>query len=213
LSNLDTYLLGAGDHGHVLLDALSLSHTIVRGVVDPACDAGSLVSGISVIDEQSLLALDRSCVLLVNGVGGRNSVSQRSEVFRRYTSLGFRFRGVVHPSAIVARDSVIDATAQIMAGVVVQPRVQVGANTVINTSVIIEHDCVLRTSCFVGPRSVLSGRVQIDVEAFVGAGVTVLPGVKIGACSVVGAGSVVTRDVMAGHTVTGNPARSSNPPS
>lgn len=213
MSNPDIYLLGAGDHGLVLLDALSLSDTTIRGVVDPARESGSQVSGISVVDEASLLNLDRSQVLLVNGVGGRNSISQRHDVFRRYTSLGFTFRGVIHPEAIIARDCLIDSSAQIMAAVVVQTRAHIGANAVVNTSSVIEHDCVVGVSCFIGPRSVLAGRVRTGDEAFVGAGVTVLPGITIGSRSVVGAGSVVTRDVVAGQTVMGNPARSSGPAS
>lgn len=43
--------------------------------------------------------------------------------------------------------------------------------------------------------------------ASIGAGATILPGIVIGENAVVGAGSVVTRDVPAGVTVTGNPAR------
>ena len=35
----------------------------------------------------------------------------------------------------------------------------------------------------------------------------VLPGVSIGADAVIGAGSVVTRDVPAGHLAFGNPCR------
>ena len=41
----------------------------------------------------------------------------------------------------------------------------------------------------------------------IGGGAIVLPGVTIGDDAVVGAGSVVTRDVPAGATVVGNPAR------
>lgn len=37
--------------------------------------------------------------------------------------------------------------------------------------------------------------------------VTILPGIKIGKGAVVGAGSVVTKDVPAFHVVAGNPAR------
>ena len=42
---------------------------------------------------------------------------------------------------------------------------------------------------------------------WIGGGATVLPGVSVGDRSVVGAGSVVTRDVPADVLVAGNPAR------
>jgi len=41
----------------------------------------------------------------------------------------------------------------------------------------------------------------------IGANVTILPGVTIGLGALVGAGSVVTRDVPDGAVVAGNPAR------
>lgn len=47
----------------------------------------------------------------------------------------------------------------------------------------------------------------IEDRAIVGAGATLFPGVHIGAGAVVGAGSVVTRDVAPGTTVMGVPAR------
>jgi acetyltransferase-like isoleucine patch superfamily enzyme len=43
--------------------------------------------------------------------------------------------------------------------------------------------------------------------ASIGSGVTLLCGITIGEGALVGAGSVVTRDVPAGATVVGNPAR------
>jgi maltose O-acetyltransferase len=50
-------------------------------------------------------------------------------------------------------------------------------------------------------------RVRIGRHAWIGGGAIVLPGVSIGDDAIVGAGAVVTRDVPAGCTVAGNPAR------
>jgi maltose O-acetyltransferase len=49
--------------------------------------------------------------------------------------------------------------------------------------------------------------VRIGRNVWIGGGAIVLPGVTVGDDAVVGAGSVVTRDVPAGVTVVGNPAR------
>lgn len=47
----------------------------------------------------------------------------------------------------------------------------------------------------------------VESGASIGSGATILGGVTIGRDALVGAGSVVTRDVPAGATVAGNPAR------
>jgi maltose O-acetyltransferase len=49
--------------------------------------------------------------------------------------------------------------------------------------------------------------ITIEDRAWLGGGVIVLPGVTVGADAVVGAGSVVTRDVPPGTVVAGSPAR------
>ena len=49
--------------------------------------------------------------------------------------------------------------------------------------------------------------VTIGSNVWIGSGAIILPGVSIGDDAVVGAGSVVTRDVPPGATVVGNPAR------
>ena len=49
--------------------------------------------------------------------------------------------------------------------------------------------------------------VTIGRNCWIGGGAILLPGVTVGDDAIIGAGSVVTRDVPAGATVAGNPAR------
>jgi len=49
--------------------------------------------------------------------------------------------------------------------------------------------------------------VEIGADVWIGGGAIVLPGVRIGARTVVGAGSVVTRDLPEGVLAVGNPCR------
>ncbi|NOD34121.1 sugar O-acetyltransferase [Ruegeria sp. HKCCD5849] len=52
--------------------------------------------------------------------------------------------------------------------------------------------------------------VTIGKHVWVGGGAILLPGLSIGNNATIGAGSVVTKDVAAGETVVGNPAKSPN---
>jgi maltose O-acetyltransferase len=51
------------------------------------------------------------------------------------------------------------------------------------------------------------GPVTVERGAFIGAGVLILPGVRIGSCAFVAAGAVVTKDVAPWTVVAGVPAR------
>jgi maltose O-acetyltransferase len=53
-----------------------------------------------------------------------------------------------------------------------------------------------------GGKSVMIGR-----NVWIGGGAILLPGITVGDDAVIGAGSVVTRDVAPSATVAGNPAR------
>ena len=49
--------------------------------------------------------------------------------------------------------------------------------------------------------------ISIGRNVWIGGAALLLPGVTVGDDAIIGAGSVVTRDVAAGSTVAGNPAR------
>jgi UDP-2-acetamido-3-amino-2,3-dideoxy-glucuronate N-acetyltransferase len=58
-----------------------------------------------------------------------------------------------------------------------------------------------------GPSDWTLVETHVEDDASIGSGATILCGIRIGKGAMVGAGAVVTKDVPAGATVVGNPAR------
>lgn len=201
------FLLGGGGHGRVALEALLASGITVGGVLDSELNTGDQIFGVPVLGgDEYLEQIDPADVALVNGVGANPSTLKRKKLFEAMKAKGFVFDGVVHASAVIARECDLGEGSQVMAGAVLQNRVRVDANAVVNTRASIDHDCVVAAHAFVSPGAVLCGMVTVAELAFVGANAVLLPGIHVGASAVVAAGAVVTSAVPAGQTVAGNPA-------
>jgi acetyltransferase-like isoleucine patch superfamily enzyme len=113
--------------------------------------------------------------------------------------------------------------------VYIDVEVQIGDNCKLQNGASIYHGTTLKDGVFVGPGAILSndryprainpdgtlrtdadwqaGHILVKRGASLGAGSIVLPDITIGAFALVGAGSVVTKDVPEQGLVRGNPSR------
>lgn len=202
------YMIGCGDHGVVVLNALLEGGAAVAGILDPGRRTGERILGIPVIGDDTVLeTLDASRVALVNGVGANPRTEARTSLFLRLKQRGFAIHTVQGGGVIVGRECRIGEGSQLLAGVVLQPRVTLGENALINTRVVVEHDCTLEPHAVISPNATLCGNVTVGEAAFVGAAAVIRPGVIVGARAIVGMGSVVIEDVPDDYMVAGNPAK------
>lgn len=89
--------------------------------------------------------------------------------------------------------------------VILQAGVSIGNNTSIGS--LICHETKIGNSVFIAHGCNISGLITIEDGVFLGTGVTVLPRLKIGKWSVIGAGTVIIRDVPPYSVVVGNPGK------
>lgn len=111
-------------------------------------------------------------------------------------------------SAQVSRNNTnVGEGANIMAFVLISAGVTLGKGSLVNARAHIHHQVSVGDFCEIGPGALLLGNIKVGHQTMIGAGAIILPHVIIGNECKIGAGSVVTKNVPAGITVKGNPAK------
>ncbi|TWU66995.1 putative acetyltransferase EpsM [Crateriforma conspicua] len=144
-----------------------------------------------------------------HGILGIGDNQRRFELSERVLSSvpDYEFIRCLHPKSIISDSASVALGTVVMPNVTIQANTSVGRHCIINTSSSIDHDCHIDDFSFIGPGSVLAGRITIGERACVNTGVVIAPGVKISPGAVIGAGSVVLNSIPANVLAYGSPAR------
>lgn len=191
-------IIGAGGHGKVAADVAFLNgykdivfldddETVKR------CGSYPVVGGSERAGE-----MDRAVFVAVGNGKIRKELCVQ---FRRSLVT------LIHPSAVIAKETRIGAGTVVMAGAIINPGTVVGEGVIINTAASVDHDCVIGDFVHVAVGAHLAGTVCVGAYTWVGAGATISNNLTIYQDCVIGAGAVVIRDIKEPGTYMGVPAR------
>jgi sugar O-acyltransferase (sialic acid O-acetyltransferase NeuD family) len=199
------YVIGAGGHGKVVIDALVSNGVAIEQIrlldSDPKI-AGKQVLGISV----ETLEIQRRCDDWDFHVAVGNN-AMRARLSSQLTVAGGKALSVIHPEASVSRYASVGAGVFVAAKAIVGPEASIADGVIVNHGAIVDHDCVIEGFCHVAPNATLGGAVVAGERVLIGSGASLLPSVRIGVDATVGAGAVVLADVPANQTWAGVPAQ------
>ncbi len=147
---------------------------------------------------------DNTHIPIALGIGN-NSI--RKKIYKKVKSYGFKIETLIHSSAIVAKNVNIGKGTVIMAGVVINPYAKIGKGVILNSASVIEHENIIEDFVHISPKVALAGAVKVKRNTHIGIGSSVIQGVTIGKSCVVGAGSVVVKDISSKSIAYGNPCK------
>lgn len=203
-------ILGAGGHARTVLECIDRSQFEVIGFVDKdSAREGEMVSGFPVLGDDSLpekwLSKGIDCCII--GIGHLGNAGIRNRLYHKYEAAGFEMIIAVHAAAHVSQNAYVGLGTVVMPGAIINTGAVINNNCIINTGTIIEHDVKISQGVHIAPGCVIAGASSVGVNAFVGAGSTVINGIQIGENSIIGAGSVVISDIPENSLALGTPAK------
>lgn len=195
-------IIGAGGHGKVCADIAQRMNTFKSIKFFDENKAGKVMD-IEIVQSKNIEEIINQDTENFVAIGDNHI---RSEKIELVLNLGANLATLIDPSAIISKSVNIGQGTVVMPNVVINSSAQIGIGVILNTSSIIEHDCILEDYVHISPSAVLAGGAKIGSKVWIGANSSIRECVKIGRNSIIGMGSVVTKEVESNIIAVGIPA-------
>jgi sugar O-acyltransferase (sialic acid O-acetyltransferase NeuD family) len=203
-------LFGGGIHVRYCIDIIEKGNRFnIVGITDPYLEIGADILGYKIIGRQEHIKSLVSDFKVEAGIVtiGDNWTRKivRDTILEQIPD--FEFVSAIHPSVILGNNVMVGNGTVIMAGCIISPNTRIGEFCFFASGAILEHDSIMEDFGSLSAGSVTGGKVIIRNFAAIMLGVIIFDRVTIGEHSVVGSGSLVTKDIPGYVIAYGSPAR------
>lgn len=192
-------VIGAGGHGRVIADIITLSGDVVLGFLDDK--EPEHISGIPYLGKIPDLVKYQQDALFIAAIGDNHTRKQIME------SYDLNWYTAIHPSAVIASDVEIAEGTAVIANAVINTGSKIGRGVIINTAASVDHDNVLSDYVHLSPGVRLGGTVHIGAGTWIGIGAVVSNNIEICENCLVGAGSLVLKNITLSGQYFGHPIK------
>lgn len=131
----------------------------------------------------------------------------RETLYKRLKSLKLRLATLADPVSIVSESAKLGEGSVIFANTYISSEAVVGNNTVFYPNCFVGHNSTIGENCIVTSSVNIAGNCTIENNTFIGLGSQIKQKTFIGSGNIIGAGSVVIRDISENMVSCGNPAK------
>ncbi len=159
-----------------------------------------------VINDDAGLATTNSPLHVAIGIGDPVLINKLYNRFK--TNKHLIFPNLIHPSVIGDWDNIKIGEGNILtAGVTMTTDISIGNCNIFNLNCTVGHDCTIGNYNVFNPTVNLSGGLIIENSILIGTGAQVLQYKKICSNTILGAGAVLTKDILESGVFVGSPAK------
>ena len=203
-------IIGAGGFGREvqwLIERINEREAIweLLGYVDDGVEKGTIVDGLPVLGTVKELREREEPLAVVCAVGA--SVTRRKILEQILDNTKLEFPNLIDPSVQMSKRIDMGRGNIICAGNILTVDITMGDFNIVNLDCTVGHDVVFDSYITVYPSVNISGCVEIGEKVELGTGSQIIQGIHIVEDTIVGAGSVVVRNLAEAGTYVGVPAK------
>lgn len=203
-------IFGGGTHSICIIDIIEATTNFnVIGIIDSIAEIGTEIIGYKVIGRQNELVSLTEKYKIDGGIIAIGDNYSRMLLEKEILNQkhDFLFFNIIHPSVIISKSVQIGNGNVFMPGVIINVGAKIGNHCIINTGSQLEHFSVMENFSSLSAGVITGGYVRLKEYSAIALGVTLFDRITIGRNSVIGSGSLVTKDVPDDSLFYGVPAR------